>query len=300
MHGGGRLRTPAILSATLLALAGCQTGPPHRLVPPPGCEPVFSQYHLDQFHWGDVARVLVLPFATESASARAADEMGRALRAELQQLGRFEVIAAPPDDLARLSDQIHRGGRFNEAAMLELGRAFRADVVIHGTVTQYSPYPRPRVGITLQAVAPSEAKVIASVDGLWDANHLPIAKRAQNYYLQRKTELTPYHEANWIYPDDGHADELALLSPQLYQRWVCSELAAILVQDPAVDGTIFAPRGTKALTPVRRPAVPPGNLVGEPATLPPPSPATTESPTTIPPAARTPKRPDLVRPADVR
>lgn len=232
-------------------LVGCQSQ--QRVVPPPGCEPVYSQFHYDQFQWTGVSRVLVLPFANDSSHSRADEEISRALRAELQQLGRFEVIAAPHDDLAKLSEQIHRNGRFNEDTMIQLGKMHNADVVVHGAVTQYSPYPRPRIGIVIQAVSPSEGKVISSVDGLWDANHVPIAKRAQSYYIQRRDTRTAYHDANWIYPDDGHADELALLSPQLYQRWVCSEVAALLVQDPATVGQIFAPKGTKALTPARKP-----------------------------------------------
>ena len=245
-----RIRTGLFLTTIL---AGCQSQ--QRVVPPPGCEPVYSQFHNDQFQWAGVSRVLILPFANESQHTQADEEISRALRAELQQLGRFEVVAAPPDEIARLSEEIHRNGRFSEDAMIQLGKCHNADVVIHGTVTQYSPYPRPRVGIVLQAVSPSEGKVIASVDGLWDANHLPIAKRAQSYYIQRRDTRTAYHEANWIYPDDGHADELALLSPQLYQRWVCSEAAAILVQD-AAGSQPFAPRGTKAVTPTRKPAAP--------------------------------------------
>jgi hypothetical protein len=257
---GVHVRTAAFVLAACLVPAGCEHLAPARVVPPPGCDPTYSQYHLDTFQWTNVARVLVLPFANE-AGGRADEEINRALRAELQQLGRFEVVAAPPAEIAACSTTVHRSGRFDEAAMLHLARAYRADVILHGTITEYSPYPRPRIGIVLQAVAPGEAKVVASVDGLWDANHLPIAKRAQNYYMQRKKQRGPYEEANWIWPDDGHADELALLSPQLYQRWVCSELAAILVQDPAVVGTVFAPHGTKAVTPVKRTYEIPGTPV---------------------------------------
>lgn len=246
----------------LLCMCSCAGKHAHRVVTPPGCEPVYSQYHHDAFRWQDVGRVLVLPFANESAYTRADDEIARALRAELQQLGRFEVVAAPPDDIARLSDRIHRGGRFDEDTMLQLARAFNADIVLHGTITHYSPYPRPRVGIVLQAVSPVEGKVVASVDGLWDANHLPIAKRAQNYYMQRKHALGPYLQANLIWPDDGPGDELVLQSPHLYQRWVCSELAAILVQDPAQEGVVFAPHGVQAQTPRKRYAP---VLVGSPA-----------------------------------
>jgi hypothetical protein len=250
----------AVLLLACLTAVGCEHWHSGRVVPPPGCDPHYSQYHLDTFQWTTVSRVLVLPFANE-AGGIVEDEINRSFRAELQQLGKFEVVAACPDDLVKFSVDIHKGGRFREDAMLALAKVFSADVIIHGTVTEYSPYPRPRIGIVIQAVAPHEAKVIASVDGLWDANHLPIAKRAQNYYMQRKHKLGPYEEANWIWPDDGHADELALLSPRLYQRWVCSELVAILVQDPAIVGTVFAPHGTKAVTPVKRPYEIPGEPV---------------------------------------
>jgi hypothetical protein len=262
MRRDDRITTLLLGTAILLGgSTGCTgTSHSHRAVTPPGCDPVYSQYHHDAFRWSDVGRVLVLPIANESSYTKADEELARALRAELQQLGKFEVVAAPPDELARMSERIHRGGRFDEDQILQLGRAFNADVVIHATITQYSPYPRPRLGIVVQAVAPAEGKVIGSVDGLWDANHLPIAKRAQNYYTQRKHERGPYLDANWIWPDDGHADELTLLSPQLYQRWVCSEIAAILVQDPASEGVIFAPTGVKAVTPRKRyaPIVVPG------------------------------------------
>lgn len=247
-----RRRRFACSLAVLILGIGC-SHTKDRVVPPPGCDPTYSQYHLEGFRWTEVGRVLVLPLLNESNHPRADEEIGRALRTELQQLGRFEVVAAEPDDAARYSRLIHKSGRFDEDTMLRMRRAYGADVIIHGTITEYSAYPRPRIGIDLQAVAPAEAKVVASVDGLWDANHLPIAKRAQSYYLQRKHERGPHIQANWIAPDDGHADELALLSPMLYQRWVSSELVALLVQDPTATGVIFAPHGTKAVTPAFRP-----------------------------------------------
>ena len=49
------------------------------------------------------------------------------------------------DDHAVLAAVVHRGGRFDEAVMIELARATRADVIVHGTITTYSPYPRPRM-----------------------------------------------------------------------------------------------------------------------------------------------------------
>lgn len=241
------LRRYFLLFMVPLGLVGCAHDIPKRVSPAPGCLPTYSQYHSDTFRWGSVARVLVLPFRNESKYTRAGEEINTAFRAEMQQLGRFEVVASA-HDAPVLSTEIHKSGKFDEAELIRLKKLYSADVIIYGTVTQYSPYPRPKVGIIIQAVNTSDGKVIGSVDGLWDANNLPIAKRAQGYYLQRKPR-GPYVEANWIFPDDGHADEIALLSPALFQRFVCSEVASLLVQDPAATGIIFAPHGTDAVTP---------------------------------------------------
>ncbi|MBA4065296.1 MAG: hypothetical protein C0501_16615 [Isosphaera sp.] len=193
--------------------------------------PTFSRYLLDGWEWGAVNRVVVLPFLNESAYTRADEEVAAALRSELQKLGRFEVVAAPPDDHAVLAAVVHRGGRFDEAVMLEIARLARADVVVHGTVTQYSPYPRPRLGLVLQAVGPERAKVVSSVDGLWDSTDLAVAERARVYFRQTP-ERPPWVRNRVIARDDSFAADLALESPALFQRFVCREAALTLLGLP--------------------------------------------------------------------
>ncbi|MDB5312205.1 MAG: hypothetical protein JWO38_6407 [Gemmataceae bacterium] len=223
----------AVLAAALAAAAGCQLfglDPlPKKRLPAP---PTFSQYHLDGWDWGRVDRVLVLPFLNESAYTRAGRETQAALTSELQRLGQFEVVAGPPDDQALLARIVHRGGRFDEAVMLDIGRTARADVVVHGTITQYSPYPRPRLGLVLQAVGPREAKVVASVDGLWDTTDGAIAERCRTFYRQRPRQRPPWIRNHVIASDDSFAGELALDSPALFQRFVCHEAALALLGLP--------------------------------------------------------------------
>lgn len=195
--------------------------------------PTFSQYHLDGWDWSRVDRVLVLPFLNESSHTRAGDEARAAFTSELQRMGRFEVVNAPSDDKAVLAAQIHRGGRFDEAAMLEVARATSADVVVHGIVTQYSPYhPRPRLGLIIQAVSPQQAKVVSSVDGVWDTTDSAIAERCRTYYRQRVRPLPPWIRNHVIASDDSFAGELALDSPALFQRWVCHESVLTLLGLP--------------------------------------------------------------------
>lgn len=235
-----RFRVLAVLAA-LLATGCC--GLLDRLLrsrqPPPPAPPTFSQYHLDGWVWDDsVARVVVLPFLNESPYNRAGGEVASALASELQKLGRFEVVAVPPDDRAVLAAMAHVGGRFDEAVMIDLASLTHADVIVHGSITQYSPYPRPRLGLVLQAVSPMHAKVVASVDGLWDTTDQAIAWRCRAYYRQTPRERPPWIRNHVIATDDSFAAELALDSPALFQRFVAREAALALmgVRVPGIAG----------------------------------------------------------------
>jgi hypothetical protein len=192
---------------------------------PPYQEPTYSQYHDPAFHWSAVNRLLLLPLVNETRFTRVAEEMGNALATELQQLGCFEVVVAPPDVHARLSHHIRINGVFNEVVMIELARCTRADVIVLGAVTQYSPYRLPRLGLTLQAVSPGDCTVAASVDGVWDTTQQSVADRARCFYVSGKR-----HPTRWqLLKDQPFADELALESPRLFQRFVANEAADVLV-----------------------------------------------------------------------
>jgi hypothetical protein len=229
------MRGRVLVVALAALVAGCAllARLPHPRQPPPPAPPTFSQYHLDGWQWSDrVSRVVVLPILNESPYTRAGDEVAAALTSELQKLGLFEVVQAPPDNHAVLAAVVHRGGRFDEAVMMEVGRFMKADVIVHGTITHYSPYPRPRLGLVLQAVGPREAKVVASVDGLWDATDLAVAWRCRTHYRQTPRERPPWLRNSVVAPDDSFAAELALESPALFQRFVCHEAALALLGFP--------------------------------------------------------------------
>ncbi|HEX4610282.1 MAG TPA: hypothetical protein VH092_18980 [Urbifossiella sp.] len=228
-----RARAALLAVALAAATAGCHLlSAVHARRNPPPAPPTFSEYHLTGWSWDGVNRVLVLPALNESAYTRAGTEVRDALTSELQRLGRFEVVAAPPDDRAVLAAVVHRSGAFDEGVMLEVARTFRADVIIHPTVTQYSPYPRPRLGLILQAVAPAEGKVAASVDGLWDTTDAVVAERVRTFYRQRPRPLPPWIRNHVIASDDSFAGELALESPALFQRYICHEAVAVLLGLP--------------------------------------------------------------------
>jgi len=230
----------AALTAVSAIVSGCHHSPPKApVVPPPLTgQPTFSQYHQETFTWSSVARVVVLPLLNESKYTRAGDEVGVSLRSELQSLARFEVVAAPPDTLARISAAIHRSGQFNEALMLDIVRDTHADIILHGTITDYSPYPRPRLGMVLQAVSPQDLKVVASIDGMWDSTRLDVADRIRTYYKIRP-HTHPWIVNHTIWEDDSYSGEMSLDSPHLFQRFVCAEAVLNLVKDASAISAAF-------------------------------------------------------------
>ena len=149
----------------------------------------------------------------------------------MQELGQFEVVSAPEDDQALLTRPVHRGGRFDEAVMLELGRAARADVIIAGTVTHYSAYhTRQRSGWSSRPSARARmSRWWRSVDRLWDTTDGNVAERCRAYYRQSKRPRPAWVRNHVIVSDDAFAGELALDSPALVPAvrlprggWACS------------------------------------------------------------------------------
>jgi len=159
-----------------VGFVGCAHAPP---VPP---EPNVSQFHSKAFAWRGVARMVVMPFVNESPQPEAGQEVRRSLHAEIQQLGLFEAVPAPQELGERTARCIRDGGRFSEEEMVLLARCGSSDVILVGTLTHYSPYQRPRIGLTLQAISPDLGQVVASVDGMWDSTDHDVAERVRAHY----------------------------------------------------------------------------------------------------------------------
>jgi hypothetical protein len=222
-----------LILVAVVVFVGCHTTRPQT-------EPTFSYYHAPQFQWERVGRVLVLPFNNETSFPHVGEEVQNSLVTEWQQMGLFEVVPAPVDMPVALAHVVRENGRFNEVVLIQLARMYRADAIVMGTVTQYSPYTLPRLGLALQVISPGDATVAASVDGLWDAANLTIAQRARAYYRQHTKPR-----------DEPFTVELVLESPQLYQRFVCCEAVSVLIHPTPPPVITDKPR-PEVKEPIRR------------------------------------------------
>ena len=188
--------------------------------------PACSQFRMPGFEWSFVRRILLVPLANESASPHAPTELQDALAARLQCSGRFEVVLPASDVRVTCLDTVRTNGRFDEAELLRLAAEYQVDAVLFGTVTQYQPYAPLRIGLSLRLISPSDAAVIASVDGLWDARDKSVAEQARSYH-----SLVLGSDRALL------GDDVVLESPHLFQRFACHEAVTALIGPVVSSGT---------------------------------------------------------------
>jgi hypothetical protein len=177
----------------------------------------FQQFIAPNFDWSTVKRVVLMPLANQTEFSHVSVELQTNLAAELQRVGRFDVVVATQEDSGGRARDIFSTGAFDELELLRIARAYDAQAILFGNVTQYHPYAPPRVGLSLIMINPGEGVAIASADGLWDARELTTARQAQAY-LQEKL--------SWRRGLLG--TDRPLESPDVYQRFVCQQIATSL------------------------------------------------------------------------
>jgi hypothetical protein len=187
--------------------------------PPPA---PFQQFVAPNFDWTTVKRVVLMPMANQTAYAHVSVEIQANLAAELQRAGRFDVVVATTEDQGGRARDIFLRGAFDEIELLRIAREYDAQAVLYGNVTQYHPYAPPRVGLSLIMISPGEGVAIASADGLWDARELSTAKQAQSYLQQ-----------NLSWRQGLLGLDRPLESPDVYQRFVCEQIASSLMPPDA-------------------------------------------------------------------
>lgn len=217
----------------LIAVVGLCLGCGHRKMKMAAAIPApapFQQFVAPNFDWSTVKRVVLLPMSNQTAFEHASIELQSNLAAELQRAGRFDVVMATQEDAKVHAHDIFTTGSFDEIELLRIARAYDAQAVLFGNVTHYHPYAPPRVGLQLVMISPAEGVAIASADGLWDARELATARQAQ-VYLQNRL--------SWRQGLLGM--DRAMDSPDVYQRFVCEQIASTL-NPPEMGGTGMLPQ----------------------------------------------------------
>lgn len=192
----------------------------------------YQHFVAPNFDWHSVRRIVMLPPANQTIYTQVAAEIRTNLAAEFQRAGQFDVIAAvEEDELVRAAD-VFASGQFNELEMLRVARSHQADAVMLVNVTQYEAYSPPRVGLSVLVIYPAESIAIAYVNGLWDAREANTAAHAQTYFKQTQ---------NW--PRSLMGADRIFDSPNVFQRYVCQQVAASINPAPGQNANAFPAMG---------------------------------------------------------
>ena len=218
------IRQGLILAGLAISLAGCRS---EEIVPQPMR---FTEYATQDFDWEQIQRVVVMPVANRSDTPQVPEQMQRALVAELQRTGRFEVFMAKNDSEDPHTDEVFSGGKFDEEKLLKISKRYNAQGVLFAKITEYHPYTTPRIGLSLLLVSPAEAVVIAATDGLWDLREAQTQGRAR-CYVQKNLE----------FGESLLETDRVLVSPHNFQRFVAYELANALELSTQPDGFGLSP-----------------------------------------------------------
>jgi hypothetical protein len=114
-----------------------------------GCAAVPDRHVLPVYHnpFPQLHRVAVLPFFNQSAEPTVdGDAVAQAYYNELQAIQGFEVM---PVGVARRLLEASRLHPHTGSDFQELARLLRVDAIIVGSVTEYSPYYPPRMGLSV-------------------------------------------------------------------------------------------------------------------------------------------------------
>lgn len=225
-------------------------------------------YFANNIDWRSVQRVALMPLASgivpsalQTAFPKVVFEVQSNLAAELQRAGRFDIVVVPSDDAGLNAEDVFETGEFNELEALRVAREHQVDAIMFVKVTQYEPYPPPRLGLSVLMVSPAEGMVIASVNGLWDARETSIAAHAQAYMKQTQ---------NW--PRSLFGAERVIESPDVFQRYVSQQVALALYPSAIPAGLPMAPMNqimpAEAIAPNEQfsvsegdpPPIPPANM----------------------------------------
>lgn len=209
-------RTSIIVGMIVATMVGCIA---HRSKVPQVTQVTapFERYVSPTYNWNQIQRIVIIPFGNQTPFTHVGEEMQTNLAAELQRFGRYDVVVANWEDPAVHAEQVFVTGQFNELELLRLAREHQADAVLMANVTQYHPYLTPRLGVSLLLVSPLDGIVIGSASGMWDARETNTAVQMREYY-----KTTQY------FPRSLMASDRVAESPNVFQRYVCNQLASAL------------------------------------------------------------------------
>jgi len=195
---------PAIL---VLCTSACQ------MVRAPQPKPINS-YWADARDVACVRRIMFLPIEPVPGVNAPLDRLRAAVLDELGKVQRFEIVPLPDntdEDETIYRAALHGGQPLD--ALVTLGKRYRVDAVVLGTVTSYRAYPPAHLGLRLQMLSLHSGRPVWAAEGLYDAAEEATLDDVRHY---ARSYLGP--EASM------HGYEINLISPTRFAAFVAHRL----------------------------------------------------------------------------
>lgn len=191
-----------------LFMGGCLSDRPPDLVMGQIHRPANIHVH-PQFHAQTVRRLAVLPLVSDVAGAAgqfARDTLEPEIRAELSQMGRFELVYPTPQQLRQWT------GKSAWTAEETLPRNFLSvlrqhtgcDGVLFCRLTAYRPYPPLTIGWNLKLVEANKGDILWAADEVFDAGAPAVANSARLYYQKNTKDQPPLNDSRSILNSPRH------------------------------------------------------------------------------------------------
>ena len=175
-----------------------------------------NAYFSDPRDLDSVRRIMFLPLVAAPSVNAPLDALRAAVLDELAKVQRFEVVPLPEnteeDEAIYAAAQL--GGQSLDA-LVALGRRYRVDAVVLGTITTYRAYPPAHLGLRLQMVSLHSGRSVWIAEGLYDAAEEATLSDVQHYsrsYLGKEASM--------------HGWEINLISPTRFASFVAHRLVA--------------------------------------------------------------------------
>mgnify|MGYP002633390587 CR=1 FL=1 len=131
----------------------------------------------------DIKKVLYLPL-THRAGVELGDGVSDALITALRRSGRFELVVLDHEALARMlpnATGFSVGSTVPSSLLQAAGEEYGVDAIMQVEVTQYRPYKPISLGFRGRLFTAEEAKVLWSIDEVFDAGQESVAIGARLY-----------------------------------------------------------------------------------------------------------------------
>ena len=196
-----------ILLLLVVVLSGCRT---HSV-----SVPVSDYYYLNPNNkLNTIGRVAIVELDNDSSYPQISTDVTQALYQALQKRQVFGLTVVRQHDPSWRSLQLDWDSTYTLEQLLAIREALKCDGVLHGTVTEFRPYPHMAVGLRMKLLDLRDGQLQWALEQVWDSADKTTEKRIKSYFKsEKRSGFAPLHE------------KLAAVSPIEFIKFVSYEMA---------------------------------------------------------------------------